>query len=480
MTTTNSFPRHGEAVEEPAARPSPEQLIGTELDHFVVEEILDYGGMAVVYVGHDLALDRPVALKVISDESRGNPANEQRFLREARVQANLRHPNVVPIYYIGRCPPATGQVSGSLFFAMDLVEGGSLEDVLRAGETLDPETARTYLMQVARGLRAGQQAGIVHRDVKPANILLGRDRHAMIADYGLAKPVQDSPSDPKLTGERSVMGSPSYMAPEQARGWAIDHRADMYALGATFFQLLTGRPPYLGETSMDVLLEHLNAPIPKLRAHAPDVPPRLAAIIQRLLAKDPEDRYQDYDQLLEALEAAAPEETHFAGFWVRVAAVMIDSTLAATLVGLLGWPGLLVHLTHVTIGHAYAGQTLAKYILRLRVCMTKGGGPIGLWRSLLRTATSLWLPLVATCVVLFTGNTADLRDLIEQARPGRVAELERMYTMVAATSGLFLTVVYAAGLAMAAFERHKRAAHDLIVGSVVVYQLAAPPGRTIV
>ncbi len=250
---------------------------------------------------------------------------QERFIREAQAQARLSSPNVVQIYFIGRVPaeiapsPALpeGAAHGSLYFAMELAPGGSLEALLERGERLQPEDARRQMIQVTRGLRDAYAEGIVHRDIKPGNLLLGRDGAVKIADFGLAKP-----RDPNLglTRDGAVLGTPLYMAPEQAMGEPLDHRADMYALGATFYHLLTGSTPFDAPNAVAMIARHLTAPPPRVRERAPSVPPRLAHIVERLMAKDRAARYATYDDLLAALDAAAPERIEPAGFWTRAAA----------------------------------------------------------------------------------------------------------------------------------------------------------------
>ncbi|MEO7330729.1 MAG: serine/threonine-protein kinase, partial [Minicystis sp.] len=210
---------------------SPDRHESGRLDHFIVDRKLGSGGMGAVYFARDASLDRPVAIKILPDELALKAEAQERFIREAQAQARLSSPHVVQIYFIGHVPASPGLSGprsglGSLYFAMELVDGGSLEQLLDRGERLDPEDARRLMIQVAAGLRDAHVAGIVHRDIKPGNLLLDRKRDVKIADFGLAKP-----RDPKLglTREGAVLGTPLYMAPEQAMGEPLDHRADMYS-----------------------------------------------------------------------------------------------------------------------------------------------------------------------------------------------------------------------------------------------------------
>ena len=172
---------------------------------------------------------------------------------------------------------------------MELVEGGALEAVLEAGETLEPERARRLMLEVARGLKDAVAAGIIHRDIKPSNLLLDKSGAIKIADFGVAKPIGGT--DSKITQEGAIVGSPLYMAPEQARGEEVDHRADMYSMGCTFYHLLSGKPPFDGPTPIAVVAKHLTTPAPPLGEARAKVPSKLVAIIERLMAKDAAARF---------------------------------------------------------------------------------------------------------------------------------------------------------------------------------------------
>jgi uncharacterized RDD family membrane protein YckC len=454
------------ATEPRGSRRPGASLVGEVLDHFRVDDEIGRGGMGAVFSGWDTSLDRPVALKVLRDDITGRADQEERFLREARAQAKLNHPNVVHIYFIGHRPPATSDGSSSLYFAMELVDGPSLEDdVVEQKRKLDPEHARKDMIQIANGLAAALRAGIVHRDVKPSNLMRSKDGFVKIADFGLAKPIR---SDVKITQEGALVGSPLYMAPEQARGKDVDHRADMYALGATFFHLLAGRPPFDGRTSIEVVAQHLAEPPPSLAKIAPEVPEALAKIIMRLLQKEPADRFATYEELLAALEDAAPKRRAFAGFAVRAAAATIDAAIAAGLIALVGWPGLVIHMVHVTAGHAIFGFTLGKWVLRLHVGRPDGSR-LSVLRSVIRTIAAFWLPGVIGAQIALAQGARELADTIEQLTPQEIASLEQLLVAFALSNG-FLTLLFLAGLGFAAFHPQKRALHDLAAGSVVTYR----------
>lgn len=460
--------------------PSVDRHESGHLDHFVVGKRLGSGGMGAVYLAHDASLDRAVAIKILPDELALKAEAQERFIREAQAQARLSSPNVVQIYFIGRVPadrassitPTPGPMGaghGSLYFAMELAPGGSLEAILERGERLDPELARRQMIHVARGLRDAHAAGLVHRDIKPGNLLLGRDGAVKIADFGLAKP-----RDPNLglTREGAVLGTPLYMAPEQAMGEPLDHRADMYALGATFYHLLVGSPPFDAPNAVAMISRHLTSPPPRVRERASAVPPRLATIVERLMAKDRANRYATYDDLLAALDAAAPERIEHAGFWTRGAAAGIDLVLASLLIGLLGGFGLVVYIAAVTVAHGLYGQTLGKYLLRIEV-QRLDGGRLGLPVSLARTMAGLWLPFLIGLLILLTQGLRALQGNVVQ-----LAKIDRFRELIVPIIGSYavLTLLYAAGFLVAAFHRQKRGAHDLLVGSQVVYRLGPSKG----
>ncbi|MFO0759138.1 MAG: protein kinase [Byssovorax sp.] len=465
----------GVVVTPPARTSSPDRHESGRLDHFVVDRKLGSGGMGAVYLARDASLDRPVAIKILPDELALKAGAQERFIREAQAQARLSSPHVVQIYFIGHVPAAKGESGpvsgaglGSLYFAMELIDGGSLEQLLDRGERLDPEDARRLMIQVARGLRDAHAAGIVHRDIKPGNLLLDRNRDVKIADFGLAKP-----RDPKLglTRDGAVMGTPLYMAPEQAMGETLDHRADMYALGCTFYHLLSGVTPFEAPTAVAMISKHLTETPVAIRARAPAVPLRLGAIIDRLLLKERDKRYASYDELIEALEAAAPGRLEYAGFWTRGAAALIDFLVATIVIGLLGWIGVLLELAYVTAAHALRGQTLGKYLLRIEV-QRIDGGRLSLGRSLARTAVELWFPILASLFILTTLGVGALEQRVQQ-----LAKLEEAKSLILFLIGSYavLALLYAFGFALAAIHRQKRAVHDLLAGSQVVYRLGGPP-----
>ncbi|MBX3273560.1 MAG: protein kinase [Sandaracinaceae bacterium] len=443
------------------ARPS---LTESRLDHFAIEALLGRGGMGEVYAATDVSLDRPVAIKVLRADATGGPEMTDRFLREARAQARLKHPNIVHIYYIGRRPAPDGNTS--LFFAMERVEGGDLEDVLKAGETMDPEQARVAMIEVARGLEAAQKAGVIHRDIKPSNLMRDLDGRIKIADFGLAKPMD---GDNQITQEGALVGSPYYIAPEQATGDTIDFRADMYSMGAAFHHLLVGEPPFEGPRPLAVVAKHLSEDLVPLAKRAAHVPRPLAKVVERLLAKKPDDRYESYAALIADLEAAAPQARSYATFTTRLFAVLGDFVLAGLLIGFLGWIGLVVYLSIVTVGHGWRGQSPVKYLLGIEV-VRDDYGKLGWVRAAARTLVSLWMPMLAGATIALSAGIPQLLETMEGLRADSLQDLERLLIAAGLSHG-FLTVLYVVGLGVALFHPQRKTVHDMVLGTVVVHRL---------
>ncbi len=429
-----------------------QELCGQKLHHFRVEAIIGRGGMGTVYRAHDLSLDRPVALKVIDLSMVADDTLRDRFVREARAQARLNHHHVVQIHYIG-------DQENLCFFAMEIVEGESLDDLLVRGERLPWQLALTRMIAVAEALRLAQEQGIVHRDVKPSNLLVDHSGVVKVADFGLAKWIKE---DVKITQEGAVLGTPLYMSPEQGQGEATDHRSDIYSMGAAFHHLLVGRPPYTATTPVALVVKHVTQPVPSVRATSPDVPADVAAIIERMMAKEPAERYQSYDDLVEALEAARPRRSTPAGLWVRAMALAVDTVLFLILLSLLGDFALLAFASYQVVGWWRWGQTVGKWLFRIRVRALSNAKPT-FRQAVLRFLASnvhIFVIVAASFAIWFLSGTwgEDLPD-------GH--ELQPLFGGVA---GLGLLVSFGLYL-VAGFRRDRRAVHDLLAGTKVVYKL---------
>jgi serine/threonine-protein kinase len=297
--------RHGIAEKRHGMPLAKDHVMARRIAHFKLQQVLGKGASGTVHRALDTRLSRPVALKLMKPCA-NDPKFEERVRQEARVHARLRSPHVVQLHSVGRTSRS------GVYMAMELVNGQSLEAVLERGETLEPEEARTLMIQAARGLRDAQRAGVVHRDIKPSNLLLDTDDRLKIVDFGVAKTIDSS--DPSITQDGCVVGTPFYMAPEQALAKDVDFRADMYALGCTFFHLLSGKVPFEGSSVLEVMMAHVGGARPSLRNVAPKVPSRLAKAIERAMARDVADRFESYDAMIGELEACVPK----AGVWQRV------------------------------------------------------------------------------------------------------------------------------------------------------------------
>ena len=248
-----------------------------------VEELVGRGGMGVVYRATDLSLERPVALKLVAPELAEDERFRERFLREPRLAASLDHPHVIPIY-------EAGEHDGQLYLAMRFVEGSDLRTILEREEKLSPERTLAVLAQVADALDAAHRRALVHRDVKPANVLLDEDGHAYLSDFGITKQVGGDSTD---TGR--VVGTLDYLAPEQIRGDPVDGRADVYALGCVLYECLAGVPPFRRPTEAEILWAHMQEHPAPLRGQ-----PRLDPVLRKALAKNQEDRYGSCTELIDA------------------------------------------------------------------------------------------------------------------------------------------------------------------------------------
>jgi hypothetical protein len=270
---------------------------GDEFAGYTIQRALDRGGMGVLYLAVEPGLDRQVALKLIAPEAADDEVFARRFAEESKIAASIEHPNVVPIY-------AAGEEGGVPYIAMRYVSGSDLGKRIRHQGPLEPEVAVALIAQVGNGLDAIHAAGLVHRDVKPANVLLSGsdgDAHAYITDFGVARNVA---TESGLTQTGRFVGTLDYVAPEQISGARVDARADVYALGCLLFKLLTGEVPFTGESEAARLYAHLNEPPPAPSLQAEGVPMALDDVVIRALSKEPSDRQPSAGDLGRAAVAA--------------------------------------------------------------------------------------------------------------------------------------------------------------------------------
>jgi hypothetical protein len=269
-------------------------VIASTIDHFELQEVLGHGGMGAVYKAHDTSLDRPVALKLLRKSS-GSPEQIRQLATEAAITASINHPHVVRVF-------STGTDRGRFYIAMELVEKGTLDRLIELQGRVAEAQVLEVGIQIASGLRAAHHAGLIHRDVKPGNILFADAHTAKIVDFGLAIFAED---EAKTRGE--IWGTPYYVAPEKLDQKPEDFRSDIYSLGGTLFHALAGRPPFEAENASMVALKHLKSQAVSLQAFAPHVSSNTAYVINRTLNKDPAQRYQSYDELIQHLEYALTE-----------------------------------------------------------------------------------------------------------------------------------------------------------------------------
>lgn len=290
------------AISLPGVTGAPGDVLTARLrtalgQRYRIERELGEGGMALVFLARDLRHDRPVALKVLRPEL-AVAVGEERFLREIHIAAQLNHPHILPLH-------DSGEADGLLFYVMPYEEGESLRQRLARGGPLAVGEAVRYAREIADALAEAHGRGVIHRDIKPGNILLARG-HAVVADFGIARAVADASST--LTGVGAALGTPGYMSPEQAAGDPnLDHRTDLYALGCVLFEMLTGHPPYPGPTPQALLAQHATAAVPSPRHARTEVPPALDALVRRAMAKNLDTRFQSAQELGAALGELAAE-----------------------------------------------------------------------------------------------------------------------------------------------------------------------------
>jgi non-specific serine/threonine protein kinase len=274
-----------------------ELTVGSEFAGYRIEEIAARGGMGVVYRAIQEQLGRTVALKLVTPALARDASFRDRFRREWMIAASIEHPNVIPVY-------EAGEDDGALFLAMRWVEGTNLRDLID-GNKLEPARAVRLVSQVAAALDAAHERGLIHRDVKPANILIADEDHVYLTDFGLTK---HASSISGLTRTGSWVGTVDYTAPEQIEGTTVSPRTDVYSLGAVFFETLTGRPPHRRDNDLATLWAHMYTAAPSVTDVAPDAPAQFDPVLQKAMAKDPEDRYATAGEFGRAARAALGEE----------------------------------------------------------------------------------------------------------------------------------------------------------------------------
>ncbi len=259
---------------------------GTRLGHYIIRSYIGGGGMGRVYLAHDTALDRKVAVKVLPRQRANDQGTVARFMNEARSAARLNHEHIAQVYF-------AGEQSGIPYIVFEYVEGTNLRALVEEYDSFPLPQALNYLLQIAHALVHAAEHGVVHRDVKPSNILITSEGRAKLIDMGLARLLDPSESKDDLTASGVTLGTFDYISPEQARDPRnADIRSDIYSLGCTFFFMLAGRPPFPEGTVLQKLLQHQGDEPPDIRSFQPNVPDQIASLLQKMMAKDPRQRFQ--------------------------------------------------------------------------------------------------------------------------------------------------------------------------------------------
>jgi tRNA A-37 threonylcarbamoyl transferase component Bud32 len=316
-------------------------VIGDVLsDRYELEELAGTGGMSSVYRAHDRLLDRKVALKILHQQYTDDAEYVERFRHEARAVATLSHPNIVTV--IDR-----GEHDGRQFIVFEYIEGENLKRLIERRGPAPVDQALELAMQISRGLSFAHQQGLVHRDVKPQNILLNGDGQAKVTDFGIARSLDVKHG---MTQTGTVLGTSDYIAPEQAQGQRVDEHTDVYSLGVVLYELLTSEVPFPAENFVAVAMRHINEEPPSIRDKRPDVPPRVEAAVHRAMAKDPQARFHTMADFCRELEAclaevqgtqvlaarpAAPARRHGVSPWPFVVVLVVLIAIGAEIAALL-------------------------------------------------------------------------------------------------------------------------------------------------
>ncbi|RLZ02643.1 serine/threonine-protein kinase, partial [Kocuria tytonicola] len=271
-------------------------------DRYEVGEVIGRGGMATVHVGQDVRLGRRVAIKILRPELAADETFHERFQREAHAVASLNHHSIVAIYDTGEIRPQGPDGVMRPYIVMEYVPGQTLRELIH-GPGVTPQQAVEYMLGILDALSFSHRAGIVHRDIKPANVKVTPDGGVKVMDFGIARAVEDTQA--ALTQSQAVLGTAQYLSPEQARGIAVDPRSDLYSAACVLFEMLTGRAPFVGESSVAIAAQHVRDAPPAPSALNPRLPPAVDRFMERALAKSPQDRFADASEMRRALRELA-------------------------------------------------------------------------------------------------------------------------------------------------------------------------------
>ena len=440
----------------------PTLAAGSRLAHYEIREVLGSGAMGTVYRSHDTALDRDVAVKVLRARLAQDPAVVERFVREARAAARVNHPNLTHVYFVG-------SEMGCQFFAMEFVPGATFEQEIAANGPMPLDRFVDVIVQSARGLSAAHGAGVIHRDVKPSNLMLLPGGTVKVTDFGLAKSLG---SDVNASGDGSLLGTPTYMSPEQCRSRGVDARSDVYALGLTAWFLLAGRPPYASESLGQMLQDQMNTPLPSIRDVRPELPAALDRALARMCEKDPAKRPGSMDEVADLFESLRPRPLDPATFAARASAFAVDCTLLAFVSGLVAmmmqaaetlagfdfvpadtWNVLTAAAVFVMAfgSEAFLGTSIGKWMFSLEVVRADGASPS---RPALLARFLLRFPFAVGLIVLVFADHSRVRIVIAAVQ--------------------LLVVVVGAALF---FARRGRTLSDGLTKTRIVYRTSHVPSR---
>ena len=325
-------------------------MIGTVLsDRYRLEAKLGSGGMSTVYLARDETLDRQVAVKVMHREMSEQADQLQRFRQEARAVAKLSHPNVVSVI-------DAGEDGGHPYIVFEYVEGETLKQRISRDGALDPQEAIAYAIEVARGLSVAHARKMVHRDIKPQNILIDAEGRAKLTDFGISRQLEQD----GMTATGRVLGTTDYVAPEQAMGRGADPRSDIYSLGVVLYEMLVGQVPFQADSQVGVAMKHVNEELPDVQRRRPEVSAAVALVVERATAKDPSHRYQDVGEMIDDLSTALEVEAARAGSTTGEATSVLDAVPPPKrkLSGRVGWNWAAILLTLLVAGGALVAVKL--------------------------------------------------------------------------------------------------------------------------
>src|SRR4249919_3428770 len=297
------------------SRPTSSQMIGTVLSgRYKLEAKLGSGGMSTVYLANDATLDRAVAVKVMHREMSEQPDQLERFRQEARAVAKLSHPNVVAVI-------DAGEDGGHPYIVFEYVEGETLKQRIARLGALDTQEALAYAIEIARGLTVAHARNMVHRDIKPQNVLIDAEGRAKLTDFGISRQLEQD----GMTATGRVLGTTDYVAPEQAMGHGVDPRSDIYSLGVVLYEMLIGQVPFHADSQVGVAMKHVNEELPDVQQRRPELSAAAALVVERATAKDPGERYQQVGEMIDDLSTALEVEAARAGSTTGEATSVLDA-----------------------------------------------------------------------------------------------------------------------------------------------------------